>query len=147
MKSKFKFQVFPSRQDRKKNSSVRFLGEVMARQFCFEMYWPLWHKWISSFQENWETQYYQKNVVFQETFSTEKLPSFLIRPYWLYILDLLWASEGCQLHCSAPVFPLFIRHSCSKGKDEKKSFKLKNFQTNFNTKFGFPFQTICKWTC
>ena len=22
-------------------SSVRFLGEVMARQFCFEIYWPL----------------------------------------------------------------------------------------------------------
>ena len=28
-------------QDRKTNSSVRFLGEVMARQFCFEIYWPL----------------------------------------------------------------------------------------------------------
>ena len=30
----FKFQVFPSRQD----SS---LGEVIAQQFCFEIYWPL----------------------------------------------------------------------------------------------------------
>ena len=37
----FKFQVFPSHQDRKSNSSIRFLGEVMARQFCFEIYWPL----------------------------------------------------------------------------------------------------------
>ena len=28
-------------QDRKTNSSVCFLGEVTARQFCFEIYWPL----------------------------------------------------------------------------------------------------------
>ena len=42
-KWKFKFQVFPSRQDRKKNRSfVCFLGEVTAQQFCFEIYWPLW---------------------------------------------------------------------------------------------------------
>ena len=40
-KSKFKFQVFPSRQDRKTKSSVCFLGEVNARQFCSEIYWPL----------------------------------------------------------------------------------------------------------
>ena len=33
--SKFKFQVFPSRQDRKTNSFVLFLGEVMTRQFLF----------------------------------------------------------------------------------------------------------------
>ena len=37
----FKFQVFPSRQDRKTNSFVRFLGEAIAQQFCFEIYWPL----------------------------------------------------------------------------------------------------------
>ena len=37
LKSKFKFQLFPSR--RKTNLSVWFLGEVMARQFCFEIYW------------------------------------------------------------------------------------------------------------
>ena len=37
----FKFQVFLSRQDRKTNSFVRFLGEVTARQFFFEIYWPL----------------------------------------------------------------------------------------------------------
>ena len=41
LKSKFKFQVFPSRQDRKTNSFVCFLGEVTAQQFCFEIYWPL----------------------------------------------------------------------------------------------------------
>ena len=33
--------VFPSRQDRKINSFVRFLGEVTAGQFCFEIYWSL----------------------------------------------------------------------------------------------------------
>ena len=41
LKSKFKFQVFLSRQDRKTNSSVCYLGEVMARQFRFEIYWHL----------------------------------------------------------------------------------------------------------
>ena len=41
LKSKFNFQVFLSRQDRKTNSFVHFLGEVTARQFCFEIYWPL----------------------------------------------------------------------------------------------------------
>ena len=30
-----------SRQARKTNSSVCFLGEDTARQFCFEIYWPL----------------------------------------------------------------------------------------------------------
>jgi hypothetical protein len=62
LKSKFKFQVIPSRQDRKTNSLVHFLGEVTkastlaelirkesdqvsvdylevtARKFCFEIY-------------------------------------------------------------------------------------------------------------
>ena len=37
----FKFQVFPSRQDRKTNSSVHFLGEIMAWQFFFKILWPL----------------------------------------------------------------------------------------------------------
>ena len=37
----FKFQVFPSPQDRKTNLSICFLGEVTARQFCSEIYWPL----------------------------------------------------------------------------------------------------------
>ena len=37
----FKFQVFPSRQDRKTNSLVHFLGEVTAWQFCFKIYWSL----------------------------------------------------------------------------------------------------------
>ena len=41
LNSKFKFQVFPSRQDRKTNSLVCFLGEIMARQFYFEIYWSL----------------------------------------------------------------------------------------------------------
>ena len=41
LKFDFKFQVFPSRQDRKTNLSVCFLGEVMDQQFCFEIYWPL----------------------------------------------------------------------------------------------------------
>ena len=41
LKSKFKFQVFPCLQDRKTNSSICFFGEFMARQFCFEIYWPL----------------------------------------------------------------------------------------------------------
>ena len=39
--TKFKFQVFTSRQDRKTNSFVCFLGGVMAQQLCFEIYWPL----------------------------------------------------------------------------------------------------------
>ena len=34
----FKFQVLPSCQDKKTNSFVRFLGEVMTRQFCFKIY-------------------------------------------------------------------------------------------------------------
>ena len=33
--------IFPSCQVRETNSFVRFLGEVTARQFCFEIYWPL----------------------------------------------------------------------------------------------------------
>ena len=37
----FKFQVFPSHQDRKKNRLVCFLGEVMAQQFYFDICWPL----------------------------------------------------------------------------------------------------------
>ena len=52
LKSKFKFQVFPSHQDRKTNSFVCFLGLVIAQQFCFEIYWPLekkmfCHLWIA----------------------------------------------------------------------------------------------------
>ena len=35
LKFDFKFQVFPSRQDRKTNLSVCFLGEVMDQQSCF----------------------------------------------------------------------------------------------------------------
>ena len=41
LKSKFKFQEYPSCQDRKTNSFFCFLGEVTAQQFCFEIYWPL----------------------------------------------------------------------------------------------------------
>ena len=41
MISKFKFQVFPSNQERKTNLSVCFLGEVKAGQFLFEIYRPL----------------------------------------------------------------------------------------------------------
>ena len=42
------FQVFRSCQDRKANLSVCFLGEVTARQFCFEIFFfnsgSLWHE-------------------------------------------------------------------------------------------------------
>ena len=49
-----KFQVFLDCQDRKIDSSIRFLGEVMARQFCFEIYWPLAdHFWLRSLF-NWK---------------------------------------------------------------------------------------------
>ena len=41
LKLKFKLQVFPSCQDRKTNLFLHSLGEAMARQFCFEIYWPL----------------------------------------------------------------------------------------------------------
>ena len=41
LKSKFKFQVFLSCQDRKTNSFIHYLGEVTVWQFCFEIYWPL----------------------------------------------------------------------------------------------------------
>ena len=41
-KLKYKFQVFRSRQDRKTNSFVCFMGEVLTQQFCFEIYWSLW---------------------------------------------------------------------------------------------------------
>ena len=41
LESKFKFQVFRSHQDRKTNSFISFLGEVTARQFCFEIYFAL----------------------------------------------------------------------------------------------------------
>ena len=37
----FDFKTISSRQDRKKNASVCFLGEVTAWQFCFEINWPL----------------------------------------------------------------------------------------------------------
>ena len=33
----FKFQVFLSRKSRRKNLFVPFLGEVLARQFCFDL--------------------------------------------------------------------------------------------------------------
>ena len=42
LKSKFKFQVFSDCQGWKTNTSICFLGEVMAQQFCFKIYWPLW---------------------------------------------------------------------------------------------------------
>ena len=41
MKSKFKFQVFLSCQDRKTNLSLCFSWEVTTQQFCFYIYWPL----------------------------------------------------------------------------------------------------------
>ena len=41
LKSKFKFQVFPSRQDRKTNSFIRFWEKFRLDNFCFEIYWPL----------------------------------------------------------------------------------------------------------
>ena len=41
LKLRFKFHVFPSHQDRKTNLSICYLGEVEARQFCFEIYWTL----------------------------------------------------------------------------------------------------------
>ena len=41
LKLKFKFQVYLSRQDRKTNLFVHFLGEVTTRQFRFQIYWPL----------------------------------------------------------------------------------------------------------
>ena len=44
----FKFQVIQSCQDRKPNLFVRFLGEVMAQQFCFKIYWPLAHQLMST---------------------------------------------------------------------------------------------------
>ena len=63
LKLKFKFQVLPSRQDRKTNLSVHFLGEVTAQQFCFEIYWPLkeanytinlnLYDWCADIQPNW----------------------------------------------------------------------------------------------
>ena len=36
----FKFQLLPDCQNRKTNSFVFVFGEVLARQFCFEIYWP-----------------------------------------------------------------------------------------------------------
>ena len=35
------FSILNSRQGRKTNSFVRFSGESVAQQFCFEIYWPL----------------------------------------------------------------------------------------------------------
>ena len=35
------FSILNSSQDRKTNSFVHFLGESVARQFGFEIFWPL----------------------------------------------------------------------------------------------------------
>ena len=59
LKLEFGFQVFLSRQDKKINSLACFLGEVAARQFYFEIYWPFRQNncpWvcISSVSHNWD---------------------------------------------------------------------------------------------
>ena len=41
LKSKFKFQVFPSHQDRKTNSFVCFWEKLRLNNFWFKIYWPL----------------------------------------------------------------------------------------------------------
>ena len=43
----FRFQVFPSRQDRKINLCIRFLGEVTAQQFSFAIYWRIVIHWCN----------------------------------------------------------------------------------------------------
>ena len=68
LKSKFKFQVFPSRQDRKTKSFVYFLGEFTARQFCFEIFWPLrelfFEIWTDFYVLTWKKQTFNLNSFF-----------------------------------------------------------------------------------
>ena len=51
LKSKFKFQIFPSSQNRKTNAFICFSGEITARQFRFKIYWPLRRNSCSSISE------------------------------------------------------------------------------------------------
>ena len=55
----FKFQVFPSHQDRKTNSSVFFWGEVMARQFISRS--TDLYKYMQ-FDKNWLTEIWVNTV-------------------------------------------------------------------------------------
>ena len=61
------FKVLPSCQDTKTNSFVGFFGEVTARQFCFEIYWPL------AFQLGWAKQKSRKKENFSLCFGAAAL--------------------------------------------------------------------------
>ena len=90
LKSKFKFQVFPSRQDRKTNSLVCTLGEVATRQFCFKIYWPLNSDWNLDF--TFRVQVKSKILIFMcEIWLMIYLNLFF---YWTYLWDCIgfWPS-------------------------------------------------------
>ena len=65
----FKFQAFPSRQDRKTNLFVCFLGEVTARHFCFEIYWPLVPTCLLAILAKFMPQLGRYSLRFWESFS------------------------------------------------------------------------------
>ena len=99
LKLEFQFQVFPSRQDRKTNLSVCFLGEVTARQFCFEIYWPL------------ASQSWTEEISDLYTYQLLKIKT---REFWLensYDENFLLGSASSSRKCNTKWWVLFSRDS------------------------------------
>ena len=108
LKSKFKFQVFPSCQDRKTNSSVRFLGEVTARQFCFEIYWPLGTKsritrGFAVYEEQIVTAALLSDKFIQEYFLPRQFNTFP----WMPFTNWTWNISQWRVLQISILFPLY----------------------------------------
>ena len=98
MKSKFKFQVFPSCQDRKTNSFVSFLEEVSARQFSFKIYLPLegFMNKIHVYWQNWEREfvYLRTSLMLKFTYRLAKFNS----EFWSHKRVKLFLKEHSKFH-------------------------------------------------
>ena len=94
----FKFWVFLSRQDRKTNSFGSFLGEVTARQFCFEIYWPLegFMNKIHMYWQNWEREfiYLRTSLMLKFTYRQAKFNS----EFWSHKRVKLFLKEHSKFH-------------------------------------------------
>ena len=97
--SKFKFQVFSDCQVGKTNSFVCFMGEVTARQFCFEIYWPLILNFPAILLKHptWGKQICTMNILYNCSNKDSSSQD-------LYIMTLTESSEGKMMsrqcvHC------------------------------------------------
>ena len=95
----FRFQIFLSRQDRKTNLFDQFLGEVMARQFCFEISW-LWNSEL----KNWICRKNELNLHWKN----------FIAPRYRYVYCIFYQSSNilkCTLiYLSIIIIIIYIRH-------------------------------------